>query len=45
VWDEDVGRFILTVDGGLLPPGTYMLAVPLGNAEIVELTVEVGDSE
>ena len=40
-WAEGVERFILTVDGGLLPLGTYELTVPLGNGETVELTIEV----
>ena len=42
-WDDDIGRFILTVDGRLLPPGTYRLAVPLGNGETVEMTIAVGN--
>ena len=39
-WDETMGRFVLTVDGGPLPPGTYVLTIPLGNGETVELTIE-----
>ena len=40
-WDETVGRFVLTLDGGPLTPGTYVLTIPLGNGETVELTIEV----
>jgi len=40
-WDETVGRFVLVLDGGSLTPGTYVLTLPLGNGETVELTIEV----
>jgi len=41
-WDERVGRYILTLDSGLLPPGMYLLTIPLGNGETVSLTIEIG---
>ena len=40
-WDDTVGRFVLTIDGEALVPGMYILTIPLGNGETVELTIEV----
>ncbi|MBU0595281.1 hypothetical protein KJ567_01180, partial [Candidatus Bipolaricaulota bacterium] len=44
-WEEDIGCYVLTVDTGLLPPGTCRLTMPLGNGETVVLTLEVGEAE
>ena len=41
-WDERMGRFILTLDSELLPPGMYLLTIPLGNGETVSLAIEIG---
>ena len=40
-WNDAVGRFVLTMDGESVAPGTYALTIPLGNEETVKLTVEV----
>jgi len=46
-WDTTVGRFIVMMDGAVLEPGLYVLTIPLGNGETVELPIEVvaGEAE
>jgi len=44
VWSEEIGRFVLSVDSTGLPPGEYLLVIPLGNDETVTLVIEVGES-
>jgi len=45
VWDEQIGRYVLSVDSAGLPPGIYELVIPLGNSETVTLRLEVGERE
>ncbi|MFC2077676.1 beta strand repeat-containing protein [Candidatus Bipolaricaulota bacterium] len=44
VWSEGIGRFVLSVDSTGIPPGEYILVIPLGNDETVTLVIEVGES-
>ncbi|MFC2108865.1 Ig-like domain-containing protein, partial [Candidatus Bipolaricaulota bacterium] len=45
MWDESAGQYILLVDTLGLRPGEYLLTLPLGNGETVELTIEIGEAE
>ena len=45
VFSEAIGRYVFAVDTGPLPSGEYLLSVPLGNGQTVELTIEVGEAE
>ncbi len=44
-WNEDMLRYFLVVNTGVLPLGRYRLQLSLGNGETVGLLVEVGESE
>jgi hypothetical protein len=44
-WSESMLRYFLVVDTGNVPVGQYYLRLSLGNGEIAELQVEVGESE
>ncbi len=44
-FSEALNRAVIALDTGPLPPGRYLLSIPLGAEETVELTIEVGDSE
>ena len=41
VFNEEINRYVITVDTGPVPAGRYLLSIPLGNGETVELTIEV----
>lgn len=45
LWSEEINRYVLLLDTGPLPPGRYLLMIPLGNGERVELVIEVGETE
>jgi hypothetical protein len=44
-WSESMLRYFLVVDTGNVPVGRYYLRLSLGNGEVAELQVEVGESE
>ena len=44
-WDESMNRHVLFLDTGPLPEGLYRLTIPLGTGAIVDLTIEVGETE
>ncbi len=35
------GRYLLSVDTSVLPAGSYLLTIPLGNGEIVQMLLEI----
>ncbi len=45
VWDDKVDRHLLLLDTETLPPGAYRLTIRLGGEELVDLVIEVGESE
>ncbi len=44
-WSESMLRYFLVVDTGKVPLGRYDLRLSLGNGEVAELQVEVGESQ
>jgi hypothetical protein len=40
-FSEEIDRYVIHADTGLVPIGRYLLVIPLGNGETVELTIEV----
>ena len=45
MWDESAGQYVLLVDTQDLSPGEYLLTIPLGNGETVELRLQVGEAK
>jgi hypothetical protein len=43
-WSEEMARSLVVVDTTKLPAGRYRLSLPLGNGDIVDALVEVGET-